>query len=439
MKLWPFPKRAPKAPASSVPAAAPVSPVPSPVPAEALPEALSFAPPASPAPVPQEAAPAPAEPACVAAEEAPAPEHAPPCPSGPEASSRSAEEAQPVCVLSAGEAVRYREFLRRKREAPVCVLSAGEAVRYREFLRRKREAETALMLHRLVADLTSVSDRATLRAGVEGAVRLGAFGVLVTPDKLPPVRKLLKEGGKGAQRGDQNSTDAPRLFVLVGGTGETLPAVKKYEVKKAVRLGADALVFVPSVMLFRGGTVQAVRREWRPVLRAAGKRGVFVALTDPSLTREEALFGVRAAEKAGASGAFRRACRRKGGRFGRRRPRRGRPCFGSLPRGRVPRVRAGRRERRRARAPLQGGRGACVHGAAGAHRKRARSPGGGGYWRMSGCIVFRDGEGPAPRAFLGQKARGASKKIQLGRRRRGKFLVLGAFFCYNRGQRSRMR
>ena len=177
MKLWPFPKRAPKAPVSSVPAAAPA------VSAEALPEAFSFAPPVSPAPVPQEAAPAPAEPACVAAEEAPAPEHAPPCPSGPEASSRSAEEAQPVCVLSAGEAVRYREFLRRK-----------------------REAETALMLHRLVADLTSVSDRASLRAGVEGAVRLGAFGVLVTPDKLPPVRKLLKEGGKGAQRGDQNST-----------------------------------------------------------------------------------------------------------------------------------------------------------------------------------------------------------------------------------------
>lgn len=272
MKLWPFLKRAPKAPVSSVPAAAPVSPVPSPVPAEALSEASSFAPPVSPAPVP-------AEPACVAAEEAPAPEHAPPCPSGPEASSRSAEEAQPVCVLSAGEAVRYREFLRRK-----------------------REAETALMLHRLVADLTSVSDRASLRSGVEGAVRLGAFGVFVTPDKLPPVRKLLKEGGKGAQRGDQNSTDAPRLFALVGGTGETLPAVKKYEMKKAVRLGADALVFVPSVMLFRGGTVQAVRREWRPVLRAAGKRGVFVALTDPSLKREEALFGVRAAEKAGASG-----------------------------------------------------------------------------------------------------------------------------------------
>ena len=182
------------------------------------------------------------------------------------------------------------------------VLSAEEAAQYREFLRRKREEELSFMLRRLIADLTSVSDGACLCAGVEDAVRLGVSGVLVTPDKRPPVRKLLKEGGKGAQHGTQNTADAPRLFALVGGTGETLPAVKKYEVKKAVRLGADALVFVPSVMLFRGGTVQAVRREWRPVLRAAGKRGVFVALTDPSLKREETLFGVRAAEKAGASG-----------------------------------------------------------------------------------------------------------------------------------------
>lgn len=289
MKLWPFPKRAPKAPASSVPAAAPA------VFMEALPEASSFAPSVSPAPVPQEVAPVPAEPACVAAEEAPAPEHAPPCPSGPEASPRSAEEAQSVCVLSAGEAVRYREFLRRK-----------------------RETETALMLHRLVADLTSVSDRASLRAGVEGAVRLGAFGVLVTPDKLPPVRKLLQESGKSgqpaAQTADQPAAQAsaqtsaqlgagvPRLFALIGGTGETLPAVKKYEARKAVRLGADALVFLPSVMLFRGYTAQASRREWRPVLRAAGKRGVFVALTDPRLKREEILSGVRAAQKARAFG-----------------------------------------------------------------------------------------------------------------------------------------
>lgn len=158
------------------------------------------------------------------------------------------------------------------------------------------------MLRRLIADLTSVSDGACLCAGVEDAVRLGASGVLVTPDQLSFVRKQLKSGGKGAQRGAQNSADAPRLFVLVGGTGDTLPSVKKFEAKKAVRLGADALVFLPSVMLFRGYTAQASRREWRPVLRAAGKRGVFVALTDPSLKREETLFGVRAAEKAGASG-----------------------------------------------------------------------------------------------------------------------------------------
>lgn len=182
------------------------------------------------------------------------------------------------------------------------VLSAGEAAQYREFLRRKREEELSFMLRRLIADLTSVSDGACLCAGVEDAVRLGASGVLVTPDQLSFVRKQLKSGGKGAQSGAQNSADAPRLFVLVGGTGETLPSVKKYEVKKAVRLGADALVFLPSVMLFRGYTAQASRREWRPVLRAAGRTEVFVALTDPRLKREEVLSGVRAAQKARAFG-----------------------------------------------------------------------------------------------------------------------------------------
>ena len=58
---------------------------------------------------------------------------------------------------------------------------------------------------------------------------------------------------------------------------------------------------------------------------------------------------------------------------------------------------------------------------------------------MSGCILFQDEEGPAPRAFCPKKARGASKKYNLVAEDGGKFLVLGAFFCYNRGQRSRMR
>lgn len=304
MKLWPFPKRAPKAPASSVPAASPA------VSAEARPEARSSLPLASPAPVLQEAAPVLADTAPAAAEAAPAPESAPPCPSKPEVPPQTAEE-QPQ---------------------PARVLSAGEAARFREFLRRRKETELALMLHRLISDLTSVSDRAALRAGVEGAVRMGAFGVLVTPDKLPLVRKLLQESGKSgqpdaqpaaqtaAQASAQTVAGVPRLFALIGGTGETLPAVKKYEARKAVRLGAEALVLLPSVMLLHGGAVQAAKREWRPVLRAAGKRGVFVALTDPSLNGEETLSGVRAAKKAGAAGvvvrgevaivsaAFREAC-----------------------------------------------------------------------------------------------------------------------------------
>ena len=89
---------------------------------------------------------------------------------------------------------------------------------------------------------------------------------------------------------------------------------------RGVRLGAEALVLLPSVMLLHGGAVQAAKREWRPVLRAAGKRSVFVSLADPVLNGEETLSGVRAANKAGAAGvvvrgevaivsaAFREAC-----------------------------------------------------------------------------------------------------------------------------------
>ena len=300
MKLRLFPKRAPKAPASSHPAAAP------PRPGTARPEALASLPRGPPATVPQEAAPVLADTAPAAAEAAPAPESAPPCPSKPEVPPQTAEE-QPQ---------------------PARVLSAGEAARFREFLRRRKETELALMLHRLISDLTSVSDRAALRVGVEGAVRMGAFGVLVTPDKLPLVRKLLQESGKSGQPDAQTAAQpavhtaagVPRLFPLIGGTGETLPAIKKYEARKAVRLGAEALVLLPSVMLLHGGAVQAAKREWRPVLRAAGKRGVFVSLADPALNGEETLSGVRAAKKAGAAGvvvrgevaivsaAFREAC-----------------------------------------------------------------------------------------------------------------------------------
>ena len=171
------------------------------------------------------------------------------------------------------------------------VLSQAEEAEYREFLRTKREAEIALLLRRLVIDLSGESDRFALKAGVESAVRLSAAGVLVSPMQVVLVKKLLKKSG-------------PRLMALVGGTGESLPSVKKLEAKRALRQGAEEIVLTVSVYSLKNGAAQNVRRELRTVRRAA-RRAVFsAALFDRRLSREEVLFGVREAAAAGADGAF---------------------------------------------------------------------------------------------------------------------------------------
>ena len=171
------------------------------------------------------------------------------------------------------------------------VLSQAEEAEYREFLRTKREAEIALLLRRLVVDLSGESDRFALKAGVESAVRLSAAGVLVSPMQVALVKKLLKKSG-------------PRLMTLVGGTGESLPSVKKLEAKRALRQGAEEIVLTVSVYSLKNGAAQNVRRELRTVRRAA-RRAVFsAALFDRRLSREEVLFGVREAAEAGADGAY---------------------------------------------------------------------------------------------------------------------------------------
>lgn len=171
------------------------------------------------------------------------------------------------------------------------VLSQAEEAEYREFLRTKREAEIALLLRRLVVDLSGESDRFALKAGVESAVRLSAAGVLVSPMQVALVKKLLKKSG-------------PRLMALVGGTGESLPSVKKLEAKRALRQGAEEIVLTVSTYSLKNGAAQNVRRELRTVRRAA-RRAVFsAALFDRRLSREEVLFGVREAAEAGADGAY---------------------------------------------------------------------------------------------------------------------------------------
>ena len=174
--------------------------------------------------------------------------------------------------------------------APVRVLSAAEEAEYREFLRIKRESEIALMLRRLVVDVSGISDRASLRAACGAASRLFAAGVLASPVQVSSVRRQL-----------------PReIFVaaLVGGSGESLPSVKRYEAKRAVRQGADAVVLMPSMFSLLSGEGQGVKREWRLVRRAVKRARMLVALDDRRLEREAFAPAVRAAKACGADGVL---------------------------------------------------------------------------------------------------------------------------------------
>lgn len=174
--------------------------------------------------------------------------------------------------------------------APVRVLSAAEEAEYREFLRIKRESEIALMLRRLVVDVSGISDRASLRAACGAASRLFAAGVLASPVQVSSVRRQL-----------------PReIFVaaLVGGSGESLPFVKRYEAKRAVRQGADAVVLLPSMFSLLSGEGQGVKREWRLVRRAVKRARMLVALDDRRLEREAFAPAVRAAKACGADGVL---------------------------------------------------------------------------------------------------------------------------------------
>lgn len=174
--------------------------------------------------------------------------------------------------------------------APVRVLSAAEEAEYREFLRIKRESEIALMLRRLVVDVSGISDRASLRAACGAASRLFAAGVLASPVQVSSVRRQL-----------------PReIFVaaLVGGSGESLPSVKRYEAKRAVRQGADAVVLLPSMFSLLSGEGQGVKREWRLVRRVVKRARMLVALDDRRLEREAFAPAVRAAKACGADGVL---------------------------------------------------------------------------------------------------------------------------------------
>ena len=159
------------------------------------------------------------------------------------------------------------------------VLSAAEAAEFGEFKRYRRETEISLTLKKLVLDASGrETDKHALKAVCESAKRLGAACVLVSPVNASAARRNLVP-----------------FCCIVGGTGESITAVKKTEAKKAVRQGAGELRLIPCYSALVGGNLSYLKREIKRVKRAAKKCALTVALDDRALSADQVAFGVRAA------------------------------------------------------------------------------------------------------------------------------------------------
>lgn len=168
-------------------------------------------------------------------------------------------------------------------------LSAAEAAEYGEFKRTRREAEIAVVLHKLVIDASRrETDKFALKTACESARKVAAYGVLTSPVGVAAAKRHL-------------AGSETYVVCLVGGTGETLMPVKKYETKKAVALGAKEIRLVLCYSALRSGNLSYLKREIRKVRRAARKRSVVVSLEDHSLGEEEIALGARAAGEGGAA------------------------------------------------------------------------------------------------------------------------------------------
>lgn len=164
------------------------------------------------------------------------------------------------------------------------VLSAQDARDLREFQRIRRETEISLSLKKLVVDAKRREvDRHALRRACESAKKLGAAAVVVSPVFVATARKEL---GKQAKS---------QLCCEVGGTGETLLAVKKTEAKKVVRAGAEIIRLVPCYSRLFAGNKDYVKREVKAIRRAAKKCTVVLSLEDRALGEKQLLLGIRAA------------------------------------------------------------------------------------------------------------------------------------------------
>ena len=170
------------------------------------------------------------------------------------------------------------------------VLSEQEATEYEEFKRSRREAEIARTVKKFIIDASRrETDKFALKGFCDSAKKLEACSVLVTPVNVAQARRYLA--------GVPVST-----ICVVGGTGDSLPALKRAEAKKAYAQGAREVRFVPCYSALSCGNFAYLKKEIKKTRRAVKKCAFTLLLDDRALSEDEVALGVRAAREGGADG-----------------------------------------------------------------------------------------------------------------------------------------
>jgi deoxyribose-phosphate aldolase len=140
------------------------------------------------------------------------------------------------------------------------LLSLSDAEEYKRFKRQKRVAEIMSLISNSESDLLRGEN---IQRTCERALRLKQAAVKVYPSSLVATAFYLRG-------------TSVKLDCIIGGNGETLPKVKQYEAKIAMRRGANELTLTLSPTLIQACRYGELKREVKRIVRTAKKAGVKV-------------------------------------------------------------------------------------------------------------------------------------------------------------------
>lgn len=134
-------------------------------------------------------------------------------------------------------------------------ITAREAMEYREFKRQQKRAEILSAISKSEGMIEKTSE---VSKTAERAAKLRQSAVRITPSRLEAIGNFFHRR-------------AVALDCVIGGNGETLTKVKRYEAKTAIRLGAKELTLVLSPYAVTHCRYEEIRKELKKISRTAKK------------------------------------------------------------------------------------------------------------------------------------------------------------------------